>query len=232
MQNIPQQPPYPPPGPAPLPKSNKKLWIILGSIIGVLLIIMGGCAACGLLVGLSALNDAGSSSNSPAPRSTDEQQAPAPAPRTAPDDSSLAGTWQGTVKCDTGEELPAVFKVSESGNPVYEYQTKSGAREAELTAEGQTFRFVPPGGGVTSVEVNSLSVSPERIGYSMSISSERSGGGTLEQSGATTVTEAARAGAALDVKLTIQSRSTLSQPGIVVPGEGSTTVCRGTLRRE
>ena len=228
MQNIPQ----PPPGLAPQPKSNKKLWIILGSIIGVLLIIMGGCAACGLIVGLSALNDAGSSSNSSAPRSTDEQQATATAPRAAADESSLAGTWQGTLKCDTGEELPAVFKVSESGNPVYEYQTKSGAREAELTAEGQTFRFVPPGGGVTSVEVNSLSVAPERISYSMSISSERSGGGTLEQSGATTATEATLSGAALDVKLTVQSRSTLSQPGIVVPGESSTTVCRGPLRKE
>jgi hypothetical protein len=38
------------------PQSNKKLWIILGSIIGACVIVMGGCVACGALIGISKLS--------------------------------------------------------------------------------------------------------------------------------------------------------------------------------
>jgi hypothetical protein len=144
----------------------------------------------------------------------------------------LVGTWTGTLRCDSGDELPAVFKVAESGNPIYEYQTKSGDREVELTNSGQTFRFVPPDGGVTNVTVDSLDVSADRIKFSMSMSEEKSSRETLSQSRATILYEAGLSGTELDLQMTINSQSTASQPGIVVPGEGSTTICHGKLRKQ
>ncbi|HKR60597.1 MAG TPA: hypothetical protein VJS64_12830 [Pyrinomonadaceae bacterium] len=144
----------------------------------------------------------------------------------------LTGTWTGALKCDNGDELPAVFKVSESGNPIYEYQTKSGDREVELTNAGQTFRFVPPDGGVTNVMVDSLDVSADRIKFSMSMSEEKASRETLSQGKATILCEARLSGTELDVQMTINSQSTASQPGIVIPSEGSTVVCRGGLRKQ
>ena len=148
------------------------------------------------------------------------------------DDSTLAGsTWKGTFKCDDGDELPANYRFAESGNPIYEYQTRSGQREVELTEPGQTFRFVPPGGGVTSVLLDAITVAPESINHTMTISQEKASGETLDQSSATIHSEAVLSGSELDVEITIRSQGTLSQPGIVVLGDASTVVCRGKLRR-
>ncbi len=67
------------------PKGNRKLWIILGSVIGVLLLSMGGCVACVTLIGLSAFH-------------SDEQNdgttnAPGGAPRTNTASSSSMPTF-------------------------------------------------------------------------------------------------------------------------------------------
>jgi hypothetical protein len=53
------QPPYPQGNfqQTPPAKSNKKLWIILGLLIGVPTVLMGGCVACMALLGLSAANN-------------------------------------------------------------------------------------------------------------------------------------------------------------------------------
>lgn len=50
--------PQPYPQTPPPAKSNKKLWIILGIVIGVPTILMGGCVACVALLGLSGMNNA------------------------------------------------------------------------------------------------------------------------------------------------------------------------------
>lgn len=148
------------------------------------------------------------------------------------DEGSLAeASWSGTVRCDDGDEMEAKYRIAASGNPIYEYQSKSGPREVELTEPGQMIRFVPPGGGVTTAVVDSISATPERISYSMSISDESSGGGTLSQSRATMQSEATPAGSDLEVEFTIRSQNVLSQPGIVVPGDESAVVCRGKLRK-
>jgi hypothetical protein len=141
------------------------------------------------------------------------------------------GSWKGTVSCNNGNQLDASYRIAASGNPVYEYQSKSGPREVELTEPGQTVRFVPPGGGVTTVVVESISASPERITYALSISDESSGGGTLSQSQARMESEATIDGSDLEVEFTVRSQNVLSQPGIVVPGDESIVVCRGRLRK-
>jgi hypothetical protein len=125
-----------------------------------------------------------------------------------------------------------IFKFADSGNPIYEYQTKSGLRSVELTEPGQLIRFVPPGGGVTSITVDSLDVSSDRASHVMSFSTERSGGETLTQSRSRVGTETAISDEQLEVETTIRSQSVSSQPGIMVPGDEHVVVCRGKLKQE
>jgi hypothetical protein len=146
--------------------------------------------------------------------------------------SGLAGTaWKGTFKCDDGDEMQANYRFAESGNPIYEYQTKSGAREVELTSPGQQIQFVPPGGGVTTIVIDDISVSTDRASLTMTTSFEKASGETLDQNGARITSESVLSGDALDVETTIRSQNTVSQPGIVVPGNESTVVCRGKLKQ-
>lgn len=144
----------------------------------------------------------------------------------------LTGTWSGNLRCNNGETVESTYHISPSGNPIYKYQTKNGWREAELASSGQTVRFVPAQGGVVTVTVNSLSTSPERISYALNITEESTSGGTLDQREASVMTDAKLSGAELEVELTVRSMSVVSQPGIVVPGDESSGVCRGKLRKE
>ena len=229
-----QGPPIPQNSVQPQANSNKKLWIILGSVIGLLVIVMGGCMACGGLFYLSTLNnrnlassDSDSNSNDNEPPSTSARRSGTGAPGT------LTGTtWKGNMNCDDGDNVPVVLRFAESGNPIYEYQTNNGTREVELTASGQIVRFVPPGGGVTTVEVDSLSVSPDRVSQAVSISHEGGAGATLEQSQASVTTDITLSGDELEVETKIRSQSTISQPGIAVPGNEHLVSCSGKLRQE
>jgi hypothetical protein len=144
----------------------------------------------------------------------------------------LAGTtWKGSFKCDDGDEIQANYRFAASGNPIYEYQTSTGAREVELESPGQTIRFVPPGGGVRNIVLDDISVSPERISHTMSISEERTSGGTLDQSRSTISSEAVLSHGELEVQFEVRSQNVVSQPGIMAPGDESKIVCKGRLKR-
>jgi hypothetical protein len=146
--------------------------------------------------------------------------------------SLMAGTWIGTINCEPGGSTQAVFRVSDNGNPIYDYQTRSGAREAELTFVGQVVRFVPPEGGVADVRVDALSVAPDRISYTLSISEERTYRGTLDQNRAVVTSEARLTEAGLKVEMTVSAQGIASQPDMVVPGEETSTLCRGILQKQ
>lgn len=186
---------------------------------------------CGALIGLTSLRDTGNtnsdSRSGESPRSSERAEKSG-----GSNGNGLAATsWTGSLSCDDGDNLPVVLKFAETGNPLYDYQTSSGLKEVELTSPGQTLRFVPPGGGVTNIVVDSLDVSSRRVSHTMSFSHERSGGGTLIQSRSSITVEAALSGSILEVTTTIRSSSAASQPGYVIPDE-SATVCRGNLNRQ
>jgi hypothetical protein len=149
--------------------------------------------------------------------------------------ASLAGTWTGNLVADNGEQLPCTLRVAESGYPIYDYQTKSGAREVELTTAGQTVRFVPPEGGVATVTVEELSVSGDRIRFTTAVSVERTSSfgssSILDQSRAKVTFEIIQNGSELDVEMTADSQSVSSQPGLMIPGDAQTVACRGALRK-
>lgn len=226
MSNYPPQPSGNIQSPA---KSNTKLWIILGSVIGVLVIVMGGCVACGALIGLSRLDKEGGTTSGSKSRGSGEAGSRSDG---SGEGGALAATsWEGTLDCDDGNDRPVIFKFANTGNPLYDYRTSSGLREVELTSPGQTLRFVPSGGGVMNIVLDSLSVSSGRMSHTMSVSHERSAGGTMIQSRASITTEAALSGSLLEVETTTRSSSAASQPGYVIPDE-SVTVCLGKLSRQ
>lgn len=238
MQNTPK-PPYPS-NKLPTPqKSNKKLWIIFGSIAGAMIVMMGGCA--GKSEGDYARTSTNSSSpsmnvaNSAAPSTnmsqTSSMNASSRTDASAMGAGGLIGTWSGTLECSNGQSIQAVYKVAASGNPIYQYQTKDGQREVEFTSSGQTVRFLPPGGGVATVTVNSLSASSDRISYTLDISEERTSQDTLDQNKGSIAANAKLSGTELEVEMTISSTSVVSQPGMVVPGNESRGVCRGRFRK-
>lgn len=222
MNNFPQQP---------IPEQTtgiKKQWIILGAVIGVLVLVMGGCVACGALIGLSSLNNSNTRADDP-----DNPRRSSGRGRSGASSGSLSGTtWAGTSSCDDGDNMQMIFRFADSGNPLYEYQTKSGQRSVEITEVGQSLRFVPPGGGVTSITIDSLDVANDRVSHTMSFSTERSYGGTLSQSRARIGTEAAITDGDLQVETKIRSQSVSSQPGIMVPGDEQVVVCRGQLKQQ
>ena len=189
--------------------------------------MLGGCVACGALIGLSSLSD----SNGASTESDDPDNSRRSAGGSGSGSGSLAGTtWTGTSNCDDGDRLEMVFKFADSGNPIYEYQTRGGLRSVELTEAGQLIRFVPPGGGVTSITVESLDVSSDRASHVMSFSTESSSGETLTQSRSRVGTETTISEGELQVETTIRSQSVSSQPGIVAPGDEHVIVCRGKLK--
>jgi hypothetical protein len=149
--------------------------------------------------------------------------------------TALVGTWTGELNADNGEKLPCTLRIAESGYPIYDYQTKSGARAVELTAQGQTVQFVPPEGGVATVTVEELSVSGDRIRFTTAVSVERTSSfgssSILDQSRARVTFEIIQNGSELDVEMTADSQSVASQPGLMVPGEAQTVRCRGALRK-
>lgn len=215
-----------PPAPS---KSNKKRWVVLGSMVCVMLLMMGGCA--GPSRSDYVPTSSNSSSNSAA-SSVNAPETPSGAGTATGRTGGLAGTWKGNLKCSNGQTLPSVYKVAGSGNPIYEYQTNNGPREAELTSSGQTVRFIPPEGGVVTAVVNSLSTSSDRISFQMDITGEKTSGGTLDQSEAGVTMDAKLSGAELEVEMAIRSTSVASQPDLVVPGKESSGVCSGRLRKE
>ncbi|MFN2491485.1 MAG: hypothetical protein ABR501_01200 [Pyrinomonadaceae bacterium] len=225
--------PLPPNDVQPQANSNKKLWIILASVSGLLVIVMGGCVACGGLYYLSTLNNGNLASSDSDPNSNEKVQSTSTRRNETGAPGTLGGTtWKGNLNCDDGDNVPVVFRFAESGDPIYEYQTNNGAREVELTAPGQIVRFVPSGGGVTSVEVDALSVSSDRVSHAVSISHEGGSGATLEQSRARVATEITLSGSDLTVETKIRSQSAISQPGIVVPGDEHVVTCSGKLRQD
>jgi hypothetical protein len=92
--------------------------------------------------------------------------------------ADLTVTWRGTLDGKVGEFTTAF---SEDGYVLFEYTNNKGlVRTVELTAPGQ-IQFAPPGGGVTTVAVNSVVKRPGGVSYVLNIAFEHAGGGYLDQ---------------------------------------------------
>src|SRR6185436_289800 len=207
------------------PSNSHRLWIVVGSLIGVLVIVMGGCVACGALVGLSALSNQDTTSNSKGTRGSKGSSGWGFG-------SGLGVTsWSGKLSCDDNSEEDYGFKFASSGNPLYSYQTSSGLREIELEGAGQNFKFAAAGGGATYINVESFQANSDGVEYTIRISHERATGGTMIQSRRMISIRAVLSGSNLVVDASISSSSAASQPGYVIPDE-SVSKCHAEMSKD
>jgi hypothetical protein len=98
-------------------------------------------------------------------------------PATATD---LTGTWQGTVSMNG---RPIGFKVafSEDGYALYSFKDNKGViRTVELATSGR-FQYVPQGGGVRTVGVESIVKRSGGVSYVLDVAFEGTNNGYLTQ---------------------------------------------------
>ena len=94
--------------------------------------------------------------------------------------TDLTGTWRGTISADGQvEDFTASF--SDDGYALFDYTNNRGlVRNVELSASKQ-IQFVPPGGGVTTVAVESVVKRPGGLSYVLHTGFERTSAGYLDQ---------------------------------------------------
>lgn len=145
-------------------------------------------------------------------------------------------SWRGVLVQDGSEGTDGnevEFRISSRGFPLYQYSTKTdGDREVEITHVGQVVQYVPPGGGVKTVEATELEVLEQRISMTLEAMYEGTSGGVLEQTRSRTVTVLERRADQLLVTITVTTSSVVSDPDLSVGGEPITTTYRGVFRRQ
>ena len=93
--------------------------------------------------------------------------------------SDLTGNWRGTLDGLAAGELKTAF--NEDGYALFEYTNSNGLVETiELTAP-RRFQFVPPGGGLTTVAVNSVVKRPVGVSYVLHLGFEGASEGYPER---------------------------------------------------
>jgi hypothetical protein len=94
--------------------------------------------------------------------------------------ADLTGTWQGTIAAD-GQAVEFRQTFSDNGYVLFDYTNNRGlVQTVELSAPGQV-QWVPPGGGVSTVAVESIAKRPGGVSYVLHSAFERTSGGYLDQ---------------------------------------------------
>ena len=140
--------------------------------------------------------------------------------------------WQGVVVSDKdpADQTEIAIELSATYHPIVQYETSTGSREAVLASAGEVLQFVPPGGGVRTIRVDTLQVSRDRVYLVLSERFERSSGGLLEQSWGRTTQTLVREGDAFRATLENASGTRLSDLDLAVGGDVERNVYRGLLR--
>jgi hypothetical protein len=144
--------------------------------------------------------------------------------------ADLTGTWRGTL---TGDGQPIEFTVafSENGYALYEYKNNRGVvQTVELSAPGQV-QFVPPGGGVRTVAVESVDKRPGGLSYVLHISFERTSGGYLDQRFSSHQYDYALTREGLRLRLVSRAASYIGDRGGPIGGAQKPEIVEGVLSK-
>ncbi|MGH7230497.1 MAG: hypothetical protein ACREJU_03960 [Nitrospiraceae bacterium] len=145
--------------------------------------------------------------------------------------ADLGGTWRGVLA--GGEESANVeVEFSEAGYPIYSYTNNQGvARQVELTTTGQKVEYVPAGGGVQRVIVESIVKQPGRVALSLAGSFEKASQGYLDQQQETTMIEYVLVPQGLKMRVTSRSASHFGDKDMMVRGNPNESVAEGILQK-
>jgi hypothetical protein len=129
------------------------------------------------------------------------------------------------------EQVEFAVTFSERGYMLFNYQTNWGeVRTVELDQPLQ-FQYVPPGGGVRTMRVESVDQRSAAISYVFSSSFERSRGGYLEQNYTSEEHEYSLVSGGLSSRVVSRAASYLGDRSGPVGGPGNAEVFEGVLKK-
>jgi hypothetical protein len=145
--------------------------------------------------------------------------------------ADLTGTWRGVLtSAGQSGEVEVIF--SQAGHPIYSYTNNQGVtRQVELISSGQKIEYVPPGGGVQTVVVESIQKEPRSVMLSLAGSFERAKSGYLDQRQETTTIEYRLVPQGLHMRVTLRAVSHLSDKDLSVGGTPDSSVAEGVLQK-
>ncbi|MGH8717609.1 MAG: hypothetical protein ACREV0_01490 [Burkholderiales bacterium] len=145
--------------------------------------------------------------------------------------ADISGTWRGALMSGgDSEEVEVVF--SAAGYPVYTYTNNSGVtREVELTQAGQVVEFVPQGGGVQRIVVESIDKQPTQVLLSLTGSFERSSRGYLDQQRESTLIEYTLVPQGLHMRITTKNVAYVGDNEAIAGGSPSESLAEGILQK-
>lgn len=150
---------------------------------------------------------------------------------TAASAADLTGTWQGVLS-SAGQSGDVEVVFSQAGQPVYTYTNNQGVtRQVELIQSGQKIEYVPQGGGVQTVVVESIRKEPNSVILSLAGSFERAKSGYLDQRQEMTTIEYRLVPQGLHMRVTLRAVSHLSDKDLSVGGTPDASVAEGILQK-
>jgi hypothetical protein len=155
-----------------------------------------------------------------------------PAATTYAGTATITGQWMGTLRqAGSTDTLGCDLHVAASGRPVWAFNDTEGFHKTELTHAGQKLQYVPPGRGVITVIVHSVTGSPADTGYVVDYSFERSSNGYLTQEYQRIALAGRLRGAQLEVTYSVQGISSFGDKTGIAAG-GDTSEYLGLLTKQ
>jgi hypothetical protein len=144
--------------------------------------------------------------------------------------ADLTGTWRGPVSVD-GETSEFTATFSEAGYFLLTYANNQGlVRTLELAAPGQ-IRFVPPGGGVMTLAVESIVKRPGGLSFVLHTGFERTSGGYLDQQYVTEEVDYALTTEGLQVRVVSRAAAYFGDKSGPSGGPRNEKVLQGVLKK-
>ena len=142
--------------------------------------------------------------------------------------ADLTGHWRGMLDGLAGEFTTAF---NEDGYVLFDYTSNNGlVRTIELTAPGK-IQFAPPGGGVTTVAVNSVIKRPGRVSYVLHLGFEHTSGGHPDQRYVTEQREYALTNQGLWVRVISWAGTYFGDEGGSIGSPQKVRIIEGILKR-
>ncbi len=146
--------------------------------------------------------------------------------------AELIGSWQGQLTGADGSTSDVQIDFSPKGFPLYSYTNNRGlTRQAELSHIGQMIEYVPAGGGVQRVVVQSLEKGPGRLSIGIASSFERASSGYLDQRQEAALIEYALVPEGLQMRVTVESAAHFGDKHGMVGSAPDAAVAEGLLQR-
>ena len=144
---------------------------------------------------------------------------------------ALSGLWSGLLR-GGDETLETTVQISPAGRTTYAYQDTAGFESVELTHRGQQIQYVPPGGGVVTVQVLDVFSSASKCAHLISWSFERAAGGYLDQQYRSIAMQCELRGDMLAVTYAETGETYISDLDMMFGGDSSIRQLQGLFERE